>query len=126
MKGGRFTLDDLSDANRRIALSQLARPDAGCALPHPEPEHHQAPALGGAAQGKETGMGRTRISFVGYRVRLLDPDNFAGSVKDLLDGLRHAGIISDDTPDKIVLETAQEKVGRYCDERTVITIERVP
>ncbi len=71
-------------------------------------------------------MGRTRISFVGYRVRLLDPDNFAGSVKDLLDGLRHAGIISDDTPDKIVLETAQEKVGRYCDERTVITIERVP
>lgn len=89
---------------------------------HPQPERHQAPALGAAVQGKETGDDRVTVRFVGYRVRPLDPDNFAGSVKDLLDGLHRAKIISGDEPWRIRLETEQEKVSHYAQERTEITI----
>jgi len=95
-------------------------------IPDSESQHHQTPALDSADAGKTLGLGRTRIRFTGYRVRPLDPDNFAGSVKDLLDGLRHASIIEGDEPWKIILETAQEKVSTYAEERTVIEIETPP
>jgi len=88
-----------------------------------KPKHHKAPALGKAGRGEKESLSRTRIRFVGYRVRPLDPDNFAGSVKDLLDGLRHAGIISGDEPWKITLETEQVKVDTFREEKTVIEIE---
>ena len=67
-------------------------------------------------------MGRIRVRFVGRRVRPLDPDNFAGSVKDALDGLRHVGLIDGDEPWRIVLETEQEKVRHREEEETVIII----
>lgn len=92
-------------------------------LPNPQPERHQAPALGGAIQGEKRGVAKTVVRFIGYRVHLLDPDNFAGSCKDLIDGLRHAGLLHDDTPETIKLETEQERVGHFCEERTVIEIE---
>lgn len=92
-------------------------------LPNAKPQRHKAPALGGAVQGEANGPGRARVRFTGYRVRPLDPDNFAGSVKDLLDGLRHAGLISGDEPWKIILETEQVKVATFAEEKTVITIE---
>ncbi len=88
-----------------------------------ESEHHQTPALGAAVQGKTQGMERTRVCFIGYRCKPLDPDNFAGSVKDLLDGLRHSGLIYGDEVWRIALETRQEKVSHYTQEKTVIEIE---
>lgn len=96
--------------------------EANGALPHPVAQRDQAPALGGAVQGKEEGVRRIRVRFTGYRVRPLDPDNFAGSIKDLLDGLRHAALITGDEPWRIILETEQEKVGSYKQERTEIEI----
>ena len=92
-------------------------------IPDSEPQHHQTPALDGTNAGKTEGVHRTVVRFTGYRVRPLDPDNFAGSVKDLLDGLRHAGVISGDEPWRIILETEQEKVKTYAEERTRIEIE---
>ena len=92
-------------------------------VPHTEPERNQTPALGNTVSGKENSVGRTRIRFTGYRVRPLDPDNFAGSVKDLLDGLRHAQLIHGDEPWRIILETDQVKVDTFAQEKTVITIE---
>src|ERR1051325_7521638 len=74
----------------------------------PESEQDNAPALVGPAKGKEKGVGRVVVRFKGYRVRPLDPDNFAGSVKGLLDGLRWSHLISGDEPWKIKLETEQE------------------
>ena len=68
-------------------------------------------------------MGRVRVSFTGYRVRPLDPDGFAGSTKDLLDGIRRAGLIPDDSWRHITLETQQEKVKTYAEECMVIEIE---
>lgn len=91
-------------------------------LPDTESKRDQAPALGAAVQGKAAGMERARVRFVGYRVRPLDPDNFAGSVKDLLDGLRHFSLIEGDEPWRIILETEQVKVGSFKEEKTVIEI----
>lgn len=99
-----------------------ANPDPLRRLPHPEPQRHQAPALGGAGEGEAPGDGRAVVRFVGYRVRPLDPDNFAGSVKDLLDGLRHAGLIPGDEPWRIRLETEQVRVRTKAEEKTVIAV----
>lgn len=89
-------------------------------LPHSVPQRDQAPALDTADEGEEGRTGRVKVRFVGYRVRPLDPDNFAGSTKDLLDGLRHAGLIPEDTPEVIVLETEQVRVSSFKQERTEI------
>jgi len=95
-------------------------------IPNSELECHQTPALDSADAGEEKSLHRTVVRFIGYRVRPLDPDNFAGGCKDLLDGLRHAGIIQGDEPWRIIFETTQEKVKTYAEERTVIEIETPP
>jgi hypothetical protein len=69
---------------------KLANPHL-CKISDPEPQPDKASALVRANAGKAQ-------SFTGYRVRPLDPDNFAGSCKDLLDGCRHAGLIPGDEP----------------------------
>lgn len=84
---------------------------------------NQAPALGATIRGETKGVARPRVRFVGWRVRPIDPDNFAGSVKDLLDGLVMAGLIDGDENWRITLETSQERVGTFKEERTEITIE---
>lgn len=68
--------------------------------------------------------GKLHIRFVSVRKRLCDPDNLA--VKWLLDCLRYAQIISDDSPDKISLEVTQRKCkrGRAEKEHTVIEITK--
>lgn len=94
-----------------------------CCLPNSKPQRDKAPALERANAGKTPGLRRIRVRFTGYRTRCLDPDNFAGSCKDLLDGLRHAGLIPSDSYWSIVFETAQEQVETHKEERTLIEIE---
>lgn len=128
-------LDNVPPALRQRILKQIALEDAKLIvrhapqnrspLPNPEPQHHQTPALGATAQGKTESLPSTVVSFTGYRVRPLDPDNFAGSVKDLLDGLRHAGIISGDEPWRITLKTNQVAVKHFAEEKNVIEIDSV-
>jgi hypothetical protein len=98
------------------------RPKIGREIPHPKPQPDQTPALERANAGEASGLQRIVVRFVGHRVRPIDPDNFAGSVKDLLDGLRHAGLIPGDEPWRIKLETEQEQVEHFADEKTVIEI----
>ena len=92
-------------------------------IPNPEPKHHQTPALDSTNAGKEKGVRRVIVRFIGFRVRPLDPDNFAGGCKDLLDGLRHSGLIPGDEPWKIDFQTRQEKVAHRSEEKTIIKIE---
>lgn len=106
--------------NERLAANPDLRINGQ--VPHPKPKHHQKKPLDQAVRGEEKSLPRVTVRFVGYRVRPLDPDNFAGSVKDLLDGLRHMGAIAGDEPWRIRLETEQEKVGTYEEEKTVIQI----
>lgn len=107
-------------ANPALFPDAQPAPASRRAVPHAQPQRHEAPTLGAADEGKAPGDGRTRVRFVGYRVRPLDPDNFAGSVKDLLDGLRHAGLLAGDEPWRIILETEQVRVPSFAQERTEI------
>ena len=91
-------------------------------LQSPKLKRHKTPALGATVSRKTESLPRACVRFVGYRTRPLDPDNFAGGCKDLLDGLRHSGLISGDEPWKIKLETEQIKVAHRSEEKTVIEI----
>lgn len=86
------------------------------------PESNAAATLDSMEKREGESQACVRVRFTGYRVRLLDPDNFAGSVKDLLDCLRQSLLIVDDSPDHIILETTQQKVGTRKEERTEIVI----
>lgn len=94
-----------------------------CQIPNSKLERNQKAALGGPKKGKAESLLRVKVRFIGYRVRPLDPDNFAGSCKDLLDGLHHCGLIQGDEPWRIIFETAQEKVKSYKEEKTLIEID---
>ena len=93
-------------------------------LPAAEPERAQANALDQTVQGKTEGVRRPAVRFTLYRLRLLDRDNYAGSAKDLLDGLRHAALIPGDSEAEIDLEVEQVKVAHRSEQKTVISIER--
>ena len=115
-----WTKQQVDDHNRRVLEAEN---QARGLLPHAKPEPDQAPALERATPRAAPGLGKVTVRFTGYRVRLLDPDNFAASVKDLLDGCVAAGLFDDDSPDHIVLITEQEKVKSFKDEVTIIEIE---
>ena len=118
-----WTSKDVLEHNLRVAKNET-RPHTQ--IPHTKPERHQTPALVSAVQGETKSLQRTRVRFTGHRVRPLDPDNFAGSVKDLLDGLKHAGLIPGDEPWRIILETEQVRVRTFAEEKTVIELEFCP
>jgi hypothetical protein len=105
----------------RTQKSHENRPDGS--VSHAESQRHEAPALDGTVPGKTNGLCRAHVRFTGYRVRPLDPDNFAGSVKDLLDGLCHARLIPGDETWRITLETQQVRVKHLREEKTTIEIE---
>ena len=56
-----------------------------------------------------------------FRRRLLDEDNLAG--KYHIDALRYAGIIPNDSPDKVTISMRQQKVATEAEERTEIEIK---
>ncbi len=120
----RFKLENC-DAKLRKRIEEAMSNQVGGEVSHTKPKRDETPALGTAIQGETKSVQRVVVKFVGYRVKPLDPDNFAGSVKDLLDGLRHAGLIHGDEYWRIKLETEQVKVAHYEEEQTIITIDTV-
>jgi len=96
-------------------------------VPDAKPKRDKAPALERTIPGKTTGIQgiekRHRLCVTGFRIRPLDPDNFAGGTKDIIDGLRHAGLIPGDEPWRIILETDQVRVRSLAEENTEIVIE---
>ena len=63
---------------------------------------------------------KTGLVITSHRVNLLDPDNVL--VKPLVDALRYAGLIEDDSLRHITLDVQQVKVGSYDEEKTVVEI----
>lgn len=96
--------------------------EAVSGVPDAEPQRDPAKPLADVAEGEGEIVGRVRVKFTLCRVQPLDPESAAGSTKDLTDGLRHAGLLQDDNPYEITLETAQAKVAKYSQERTEIVI----
>lgn len=86
-------------------------------------EHAEVGALVKEPQGIKESKDRTHVRFKIRRRRLLDPDNAYASIKDLLDGIRDAGLILDDSAERITLAVDQEKIGKDEEEQTIIEIE---
>lgn len=77
----------------------------------------------GTFEDQEKRPARIRIHVTIFRKRLLDDDNAHGGVKYLVDCLRYAGAIPQDTPGTIELTASQEKVqGKDCVESAVIEV----
>lgn len=76
----------------------------------------------GKGQSEEGMRAEYTISIRSRRVNLLDPDNLY--VKDVIDQVRYAGIIPEDTPEVIEIDITQEKVSHYKQEETIIEIKR--
>ena len=72
-------------------------------------------------QGKKASPKRRILRIISYRTRTCDTDNLCP--KWIIDALRFAKLIEDDTPEHIELQMRQEKVGRKSEERTEIEIE---
>lgn len=116
-------LHDLPKRYQDQAGAQLyAKPNPSRPLQDTKPQRLPKTALGSTVSGEAPSMERITVRFTGYRVRPLDPDNFAGSTKALLDGLRHAKLIHGDENWRIILETAQVRVKSFKEECTVIEI----
>lgn len=64
---------------------------------------------------------RTRVCVTRYARRLLDVDNLGGA-KLVIDQLRYAKLIQDDSPEHIDLELRQVKVASKAEEGTEIVI----
>lgn len=91
-------------------------------VPNPQPERNKKATLVAAVPGKDKSMARIAISYQGYRCKLLDPENFAGSTKDLTDGLRAAGLIDDDSYWHVTITHEQTQVPHKAEQKTEIKI----
>jgi len=76
----------------------------------------------GGGKGEAPGARCPVVVFTLCRVNLLDVDAKYASVKDLLDGLQHAGIISGDKEGEVLLLVNQKKVSHYKEEQTIIEV----
>jgi hypothetical protein len=75
-----------------------------------EPQRDEAETLERGDQGKEESPGRAHVRIKRFGTRLLDDDNLRGGAKPLIDCLKEAGLIHDDSPKWIDLDVTQEQV----------------
>jgi len=94
----------------------------GGGLQAPKPERPVCHAPVEKVERKEEGTGRFSVHIESRRTRLLDPDNC--TTKFLVDCLRHAGILPDDSAKYVSHSVSQTKVKKG-EECTVITVEEI-
>ena len=80
-------------------------------------------ALDNSVHREAQSSARTIVSIVRASTRSLDQDNLVGSVKSLLDCLRLARLIRDDTTEAIELHVSQVKVKTRKEQGTLVQIE---
>ncbi len=91
-------------------------------LQDPKPEPSVQPGTDGPPPGTAISPPGIVVRITSYRRKLLDFDNLVGGTKYLLDGLRFAKLIPDDSPDQIELQVSQVKVGNETEEKTEIEL----
>jgi hypothetical protein len=74
-------------------------------------------------KGDEGADRRIRVTIEGQRYQPIDPDNYTGGIKTLLDCIQLCGLIPEDSWEAIRLESKQSKVSSRHQEKTKITIE---
>lgn len=88
--------------------------------------HDQLPLRDGplaTTEGEKRGARRFLVSVVSKRVRLVDPDNLCP--KYIIDCLRYAGVLPDDSPEFVTTSFSQIKVARFDQEETLIEVTRI-
>jgi Holliday junction resolvase RusA-like endonuclease len=75
----------------------------------------------GSVQAEERNPGCRILRIISYRTRTCDTDNLCP--KWIIDALRYAQLIKDDTPEHIELQVRQEKVAHRTEEKTIIELE---
>jgi hypothetical protein len=100
--------------------TQSLNPSLVAGLPSAEPQQSPVPALAIHSQTEKRRPFCRHIRITARRVRLQDPDNAV--VKFIIDGLRKAGVIEDDTASHITLEVTQEKVSQFAKQGTLIEV----
>lgn len=115
-----FTLQWINEQNAK-RLKKNA-PKTNAQVPDAQPRERSS-TLASNQQGEARRTGCPLVRFTLRRVKLLDVDAKYASVKDLLDGLAHAGLIHGDKEGQIRLEVVQVRVGHYEDERTEIEVD---
>lgn len=96
--------------------------DYAPSLPHAEPQQKPVQPLDCSSPGETPGPQRALVRIKRFGTRLLDEgDNLPGSAKPLVDCLKEAGLIHDDTREWLELEVTQERVPAG-QERTEVEI----
>src|SRR5262245_41770273 len=126
-----------NQGNARAKAKRKAKGPIAAGVPYTEREQDPGDALGPASHRTQPLLAnpgrkpRVSITIRGYRLRLLDPDNFVGGSKQALDGLIRAGIAADDSPKAIAagelaVHYEQVLVKSFGKECTEIEIEWSP
>jgi len=83
-------------------------------------------ALEPLSKRKEKVSNRTYVRITRYSTRPLDCDNYAGGCKPIIDQLRYAKLIKDDSPEDIEVQFKQVKIKTKAEEHTKIEISDKP
>jgi hypothetical protein len=65
---------------------------------------------------------KSKVNITFYGISLMDKDGSYNSAKPVIDGLRYAGVIYDDSEKYITLSVKQKKVGHQKEEKIEIEI----
>ena len=68
---------------------------------------------------------RARVTIIRYAIRMMDKDNLYGSIKQVIDALRLACIIENDTEGHITLTVTQQRVHKRSEQRVEIEVEEL-
>lgn len=123
-RGARMTVDHIPLKYQNQVAAQL--------YANPAPASNRRKAQGavaerslrdappGAPRGEAAYTGRVRVGITSVRRRLIDPDNLCP--KYFIDCLRYAGLIRDDSPGEVEIQTAQRLPAPGEEEHTLIDI----
>ena len=101
----------------------FAKPDAGAKrLPGDQSQSAVRKALDSNVQGTSASTASITVCLATFTCRPKDPDNCIAGHKPLIDALRYSGLIPNDRPEDIKLESEQKKVRHRDEEKTVVKI----
>jgi Holliday junction resolvase RusA-like endonuclease len=93
--------------------------NAACTGPKPQPSVRNEPLA--TVQVKKANPRCRVLRVISYRTRICDTDNLCP--KWIIDALRYAQIIEDDSPEHIELQVLQRKVEHRNEEKTLIELQ---
>lgn len=106
-----------------LSRTAAKRPAPTVKVQNTEPKQAVCTIALAEVESEKGSHGRIGVRVLSKRARLLDIDNIA--VKYIVDELRYAGLLRDDSPADIELTVTQEKVAHREDECTLIELSLV-